>query len=447
MNFPENCFALDLNKNDARHINFKSLDCIEESSDWAFADLKRSDTTYITHGYHRYPAKFIPHVARRLIEENSNVGDNVLDPFCGCGTTVVESIVAKRISYGFDINPVAITISRAKSQCIDPIRITEAFQRIQNTLNCYPVTPPSHERVRYWFYDEQIEQLSMLLNSITDIPALDLRLFFLCGFSNILKNCSIWKQKSNKPTRDLKKTIPDVMRAFNRQIRLMMRGNLAYWELIKKINGSCLGTAQIRCGDSRELPLNNNSVDLVVTSPPYVTSYEYGDLHQLSMLWLEDLHDLRQFRSKFIGSSVLNDYQRNKLSSDNDINLMCSPIADEICLQLMQQNKKKHFEVRHYFQCMFEIWQELHRVIRHGGVVSIVIGNTKFQEIEITNAEVFIEQLQSLGFLMKNVIKRRIPSKNLPSTRDRLTGRFASVSATNMNLVYPTEYILIAEKQ
>jgi adenine-specific DNA methylase len=62
----------------------------------------------------------------------------------------------------------------------------------------------------------------------------------------------------------------------------------------------------IQLGDARRQPVANDSVDLVVTSSPYVTSYEYADLHQLSTIWLELAEDLAEYRQKFIGTAHKN---------------------------------------------------------------------------------------------------------------------------------------------
>jgi len=71
---------------------------------WSFSEVTRKETSYITHGYHRYPAKFIPQVVSRLIVKYSIKKDLVVDPFGGCGTTLVESKVMGRLSVGVDIN-------------------------------------------------------------------------------------------------------------------------------------------------------------------------------------------------------------------------------------------------------------------------------------------------------------------------------------------------------
>ena len=78
----------------------KLLKKIKINPSWSFADKTRKETAYITHGYHRYPAKFIPQIVSRLIEKYTKNGELVVDPFGGCGTTLVESKVMSRPSIG-----------------------------------------------------------------------------------------------------------------------------------------------------------------------------------------------------------------------------------------------------------------------------------------------------------------------------------------------------------
>ena len=175
---------------------------------------------------------------------------------------------------------------------------------------------------------------------------------------------------------------------------------------------------------------------MIVTSPPYVTSYEYADLHQLTALWLEYTKDLSDFRKRFIGTS----YHSKK-------NLMLnSTIAENIRKELLKKDKKTAEAVSTYFSEMNQVFVEMKRMLKNGGKTCIVIGDTSLKGVAILNAEVFVEQLQNLGLKITEIIKREIPSKNLPSTRDEKTGRFAGINDKNRVSVYPTEYILIMEK-
>src|SRR5438128_5127410 len=90
------------------------------TEDWSFAHLKRVETLWGPHGYHRYPAKFIPQLVCRLIETYSDPGDLVGDPFLGSGTTGIEALRLGRRFWGSDISQVALLISRAKCIPLDP---------------------------------------------------------------------------------------------------------------------------------------------------------------------------------------------------------------------------------------------------------------------------------------------------------------------------------------
>jgi DNA modification methylase len=190
----------------------------------------------------------------------------------------------------------------------------------------------------------------------------------------------------------------------------------------------------VECADARALPTSDGQVSLIVTSPPYVTSYEYADLHQLTALWFEYLDSLPEFRQRFIGSAY---------SERPAIDLQ-SQLAEKICSAL--GDRKKGREVRNYFADMLECFQEMKRTLKVGGKACIVIGNTELQGVAILNAEVFGEQMQNLGFRTFQIVKREIPSKILPQTRDPNSGRFTSSANSNKVLAYPVEYILIMEK-
>ena len=196
---------------------------------WSFSDKTRKDTAYITHGYHRYPAKFIPQIVSRLAEKYTRVGDFIVDPFGGCGTTLVESKVMGRPSVGVDINPVAVLITKAKITPINPFKIEREFIDLKYRLGAYnkntKVKAPEHERIDYWFKPEEKRKLAFIFSEISKIKDQDVQDFFFCGFSNILKNCSIWLQKSNKPTRDFEKKPSEPIKTFLKQIKMMLRGN------------------------------------------------------------------------------------------------------------------------------------------------------------------------------------------------------------------------------
>ena len=414
---------------------------LKADKSWSFADCTQSQTRYVTHGYHTYPAKFIPQLAARLIDEFSRERDIVVDPFMGSGTTIVEALMLNRIGVGVDINPVAHLIAKTKATPILPALLKDEYTKIEidlaepKTRHANKLIVPTSERIDYWFPKKQKTLLGFILGRVGEIENDNVRDFFLVAFSQILKSTSIWLQKSIKPTRDPDKTLAEPIAAFLRQSRSMLKRNEEFWNRLPDDVKHGLGTSRIiKRSDARSLPLQEGQATLVVTSPPYVTSYEYADLHQLSALWLEYCDSLPEFRKQFIGTAF---------AERAPIDLQ-SKIAEQICISL--GTGKKAQEVRNYFADMLECFREMFRVLEIGGKACIVIGNTELQGTPILNAQVFIEQMHTLGFGTHKIIKREISSKILPQTRDPLSGKFTSAKNANKVLVYPIEYILVMEK-
>ena len=428
------------------NFNIANLSTTMIDYSWSFSDKTIKDTSYITHGYYTYPAKFIPQLAERLIKENSEEGDIIIDPFMGSGTTIVEAIVNRRIGIGTDINEIANLLAKVKTTPIDNLILANEYYNLEKdlerrlngkfeeTLKDALQKIPNNERIDYWFLPEQKEKLAIILARLLEIETVTIRDFFLVTFAQILKSSSIWLQKSVKPTRDLSKKIYNPVTLFLTQSKKMVKKHYEFGKLLNsKVKENIEKYRIVQCSDSRNLPCENDKATLIVTSPPYVTSYEYADLHQLPSLWLGFMKELPEFRKKFIGSSY-------KTRENTDLK---SELANNIVNNL--QNKKQE-EVKNYFADMLETFEETKRVLKRGGRACIVIGNTEFQGVKILNAEVFQQQFENIGFKTHNIIKREIPSKMLPSTRDPETGKFGKATNSNIKMAYPTEYILIMEK-
>src|SRR3989344_4540177 len=268
----------------------KQFRTIQPSEDWSFRDAGRSQTTAFTHDYHRYPAKFIPQIVKKLIEDYAPSSTQIVcDPFGGCGTTLVEAKLLGHKSVGFDINPVAKLITQTKTTAIRPksfVNYREKF--LQHYEKTSPVQREHHPRIAYWFDEPTVLELDRIYFAIKKIENHNVRRFFLCAFSHNLKNCSRWLMKSIKPTIDKVKIIPPVKESFLRHLDSMIKKNERFYNELKQSGYSKVPATLHRPDSPKAWPINDDYVDLIVTSPPYVTSYEYADLHQLSLLWFGD---------------------------------------------------------------------------------------------------------------------------------------------------------------
>jgi hypothetical protein len=414
-------------------FNAKEID-----NDWAFIGYKPSDTGKWTHNYHRYPAKFIPQLVERLIDE------------------YISNAFVTAISRGFkasgtDINKIAYLITKVKSTPIEPDYLDKKIKQFLSKIKCIgdtqarlfskniePLIPERHiERINYWFTEENKTELGKILSVIYEEDDEIIRDFLLVAFSHILKNCSIWLQGSTKPTRNLKKKPIKPYETLRKHLKKMQRGNSAFYEVVSaKVLENLNHYLNIKTGDARKQLIPDNSMDLIVSSSPYVTSYEYADLHQLSTIWLDLAEDLTEYKKEFIGTSHKK-YENKKLQSK---------LAQDIVNKMLEKNRKMAKEIKAFFIDMEEVFDESFRVLKSGGRCCYVIGNTRLKGVDILNAEVFAESLKHSGFKLDRIIKREIPLKILPQKRDEKTGRFANNQDANSE-AYPVEYIVIGLKE
>ncbi|MBD3160262.1 MAG: hypothetical protein GF309_15900 [Candidatus Lokiarchaeota archaeon] len=429
------------------HFESISLD-----DSWSFAECSRLDTNKWTHGYHRYPAKFIPQIVERLF--NQYLEDeyaHINDPFFGSGTTIVSAVSRGHFASGTDINGIALLMTKVKSTPIEPYyleRNVESFlSRIevlgtpQETLldsSVEPLIPTNNlERIDYWFEPENKLLLGKILRIIKEHDDTRIRDFLLVGFSHILKNCSIWLQSSTKPTRDMDKDPRRPYPALRRHLHKMLRGNQAYYDMVpSNVRENPESYLDIRIGDARYQEVDDESVDLIVSSSPYVTSYEYADLHQLSTIWLDFAEDYRDYREDFIGTAHREPENRE----------LKSTIGKTIVDDLREESQRTSDAVQIFFADMDQVFEESYRILKYGGRCCYVIGNTTLKGVDILNAQVFAESVQRCGFELDRIIKRPIPTKILPQTRDKETGQFTSRDEATAE-AYPSEYIVIGLKQ
>ncbi len=414
--------------------HFKTISLNDE---WRF---ENSRSTYqYSHGYHRYPAKFIPDLVKKIIEERTDENDVIADLFAGCGTTLLEAKLHGRKSVGVDINPVAELITKAKITAHNPTRLKNVYDSILTKISLYDGTHieelKKHDRIDYWFDSENKAKISYLFEHILDIENKNIRIFFLCALSNIFKNCSRWLQSSTKPQIDPEKIPQDPFQAFSKQVKFMLKTNDEFYSHLKS-NGFDRIRCDIRMEDARRTSIRTNSVGAIITSPPYVTSYEYADIHQLTGYWYDFIDDLLDFRKRFIGTF----YSRNEDLSTQ------SEIGDKIIKKLKKKDLRAAREVANYVNDMYDVIIEMKRILKPGGHVCIVIGNTTFKDVKILSSEIITELLLLNDFSIKeeDTIKRAIPVKQIPTIRDKKTGRFTTLESKNSKRVYPEEYIIIA---
>ena len=279
-----------------RQLETTKFEDIGIDSSWNLEDKKESKM----HRIHSYPAKFPAFITRKALEYVSSKNyevNTIADIFCGCGTTAYEALRNDKNFWGCDINPVATLIAKVKSESYIIDTLNRYFTRIQLQADSKMISKKEingvNERIHYWFETEQIRELLKIKSAIHEVTPDrgKYRKFFLCAFSNILKITSRWLQKSIKPTIDPNKKTVNVRESFKTQFEMMKQACQENQENIRRKR-----VKQIETFNIVNRRIKKPKADLLVTSPPYVTSYEYADLHQMSALWLDFTDDFRELR-------------------------------------------------------------------------------------------------------------------------------------------------------
>ena len=403
------------------------------ASYWNFGD-KREDPI---HRIHSYPAKFPAFITTKALQYARHQGVNVkvvADVFCGCGTTAVE---AKRNGidfWGCDINPLATLIAQVKTHHYRDSVLVRYFNAIKDEFQRLEPTEEDHarisDRVRYWFEERNIEDLIRLDQAIrrqtpTHSPH---RKFFLCAFSNILKSTSRWLTKSIKAQLDRHKSARGVMEAFEDQFVLMRKAN-------QQNRFSVPGPRVcIRKQNFLASPEPDCRADLIVTSPPYVTSYDYASIHQLSTLWLRYAHDYRELRKDMLGNQYR--VEPPKPAAIKEL----GPTATRAYYGLLREDRNKAHSVARYFLDIDKAVAKCGRMLNDDGIAVFVIGNTEYKNVKIDNANYLAECMKRAYFSNVEAIRRTVSMKTMTPYRDAL-GRFTR--DPTQRKVYSEEFVVI----
>lgn len=389
------------------------------------------------HRIHAYPAKFPAFITTKALEyayaQNLKIS-TVADIFCGCGTTAFEAKRNNITFWGCDINPVATLIARVKSRKYQTSRLIKYIDAIVNkfekttVINQYDL---GNERLKYWYKEKQYNELLQLKTIINDSTPenSDYRLFFLCAFSNILKATSLWLTKSIKPQLDPCKVPANVISTFKDQCKIMILANDEI-DYLGDTNSSIITGSFL--DENQKIP----TVDMIITSPPYVTSYEYADLHQLTTLWLGFTNDYRDLRKGSIGS-LYHEYNFNREWK------RLNNTGNKIVSHLLDQKKSKASSVAKYFLDMQQVTKKVYKILSKNGIALFIIGNTEYKNVRIDNAKHLAESLKDAGFKEVLATKRKISNKILTPYRDEL-GKFTTNSIGRK--IYSDEFIIIGRK-
>lgn len=393
---------------------------VEVSFRELLSELKNIDRH--SHLIHTYPAKLLLHIPYFFLNNEyfSKKGDIVLDPFCGTGTVLLETILSGKRAMGADANPVARLIAEVKTTFIEENKLFDGLKFITSKTRSYKVAPiPYVVNCDYWFSKNIQLQLAKILRSIKEVEDKPVRDFFLVCLSNCVKKVSYADPHISVPVKLNPNRFPLDSKARKRvETRLSDLENV---NVIDKFISVChenivrIGklsqvskniNAKIISSDARALTskigrykkIKSNSVQLIITSPPYAGAQKYIRSSSLSLGWLEIANkgEMKNLEKKNIGRES---YKAGecKLIKTNIAN------ADDLIEKIYEINPKRAFIVSNYLIELIDSLRESIRVLKKGGYFVIIVGNNMTCNMEF-NTQDYITQFiesQKLKLLFK----------------------------------------------
>jgi DNA modification methylase len=391
-------------------------------------DFKGQDSSYGSHNFHAFAAKFPPQLPRLFIRGLTAPGEVVLDPMMGSGTTLIEAHLLDRRAIGFDLDPLAIRQARVKTTRVDPEELAQAGQRIiirarrwlaspgdPGPLLRRRCTPGAVEFIEYWFLPGTQLQLLALIQEIERLEGGPVRRFLELAFSSVIitKSGGVSMARDlahSRPHRVLDKVPRDAVEQFEARLRKNIRSLARFPDAGHPL--------EIREADARRLPLPDSSVDLVLTSPPYANAIDYMRAHKFSLVWFgETMADMTELRARYIGAERTGDLSGAALPAS----------VEAVVEQVAEADPKRGRVLRKYYVDMGTAISEMFRVLRPGRAAVIVVGSSTMRGIDVETHVCLGEIAAAAGFEVVSVAPR-----NLDRDRRMMPARWGAHRASGI---------------
>jgi DNA modification methylase len=373
------------------------------------------DQSWLTHGFHKYPAKFFPELPRWAIRHYSQPGDVVLDPMAGSGTVNVESLLANRHSVAIDVDPFARLLARVKTTALDPARLDRAHAAVLAALDQFEAAGQPARRLALrevpdfayretWFRPAILEELGAIRGALRAVPdavggsaeeAQRYVDFFRICLSAIVREVS---NADNNCTRTVVRTRLNKRIVPGMALRLFRRISQVNVDRMREFAEKRPADVQVHVpenADARRLPLEDQTIDLAVTSPPYINAVDYPRTHQLEM-YLLDLAPagvpLAEAKRQHIGTEVV------RASDYRELHRYGHKPLDEQVEELYAIDKRRAYIVHRYFVDMEQNFREVHRVLAPGAHYVVVVGNNLIRGREVPTYQYLMAVGERVGF-------------------------------------------------
>lgn len=384
---------------------------------------------------HKYPATMLPQIGIDVLKELNVSSGKLLDPYCGSGSSFASGLECGLTDmYGFDINPLAVLISKVKFTKISVNTIVETkmrlrdniFEFVKNENNYKKLAQPNVTNIEFWFSKEVLNNLNIIKHFINQIADENVKRFFLVPFSETVRECSYTRNNEFKLYRmkseDILKFNPDVFGVYFKKLNdtIFLYTNIYFPKLTDKV--------KVDVQYSKFLP-KENSFDVVLTSPPYGdsrTTVAYGQFSTLSNEWI-GIDYARKIDGMLMGGTKAK------------TNINKGVIADYIS-QIDKADNKRALEVSAFYNDLDTSIKKVASSVKKGGKSIYVVGNRTVKNIQLPTDQFIAEKFEENGFKHLTTYERLLSNKAMPSKNSPTNEAGKTVNT----MLY--EYIVICEK-
>lgn len=361
---------------------------------------------------HPFPARMAPELALERLPRRLDDGLHVLDPMMGSGTLPVLAALQGYRAIGIDSDPLAVLIARTNGRRLPPDyaeaadRVVE-YARAASRAAWEHVDPDTQAFIDYWFDPVAQRRLGALARQIaTAHPGVRDQLW--CAFSRLI----ITKDAGASRARDVSHSRPHRVReaaSFN-PIERFAEAVAAIAKRHRLIGISRPSAARLRLirGDARRLPVKSESIDIVMTSPPYLQAIDYLRGHRMSLVWMGySVDELRSLRSESIGT------ERGADLDQRYEHVLRAAVTGSL-------SRRAERIVAQYLTDMGQALREIHRVLRVGGQATLVVADARLGGVAVSIATIIREVAAVEQLACVSHTRRAIPagSRYLPPPVD-----------------------------
>lgn len=433
-------------------------------------DFKEDDTREYTHGIHSYPAMMVCPISRNIIKIMKGIMpiSSLFDPFSGSGTVLVEGLLSGIPNVvGNDINPLALFLAKVKTTQLDISMLQSATNKLLDSIrsryeqyilqidsvddvltNAYEldltvkhgwgdnaphylteyceknnvdINIPSFKNIGYWFKPRVILLLQIIKDEINKIEDKNMRNFAFVAFSESIRLVSNRRNGEFKmfrmPPVKVAKFVPDVIKEFSTILQRNIEKMNAFVEACSDTGTNSKVTIfQNNATVLQDVP--NESIDLVVTSPPYGdsrTTVAYGEYSRLSLQWL-GIDNLSEKEIMGIDKSLMGGA---KFRNGFEYTIPSQSLRESL-FRIKDKDLERAGDVYSFYNDLKNSIKAVSEKTKIGGYHFWVVGNRTVKG-ELLKTDVIITEiadsygLEHVYTIDRNIINKVMPSLNSPT--------------------------------